>query len=113
MIMPDTLVKIKRRLGILDDSQDDLLNDLIEDAESHFRAITGALTIDERYAFIIRGAVAVLYNRKGSESMASETVDGYSVSYRDISSAFDEYMPILERDFHLSDQRQKGSVRFL
>ena len=43
--MADTqLDKIKRRLGILDMEQDDLLNDLLEDAQSYFIAITGANT---------------------------------------------------------------------
>ena len=48
--MADTqLEKIKRRLGIADMEQDDLLNDLLEDAQSYFIAITGTITVDPRY----------------------------------------------------------------
>ena len=104
--------KIKRRLGIDDDLQDALLNDLIEDAQAQFKIITRQSDIDVKYDFIIVDVVAKMYNRKGSEGMQSETVDGYSVSY--IQSLFADYMPILERDFDLDEDnhRQKGKVVF-
>ena len=103
------LDKLKRRLGISDTTQDDLLNDLLEDAQSYFIAITGASTVDTRYEFIINDVTAKLYNRKGSEGMESESVDGYSTSYA--QDLFSDYMGILERDFNLSDEyRQKGRV---
>ena len=108
--MADTqLDKIKRRLGILDMEQDDLLNDLLEDAQSYFIAITGASTVESRYEFIVNDVTAKLYNRKGSEGMESESVDGYSTSYA--QDLFSDYMGILERDFNLNDEyRQKGRV---
>ena len=103
------LDKLKRRLGISDTTQDDLLNDLLEDAQSYFIAITGASTVESRYEFIINDVTAKLYNRKGSEGMESESVDGYSTSYA--QDLFSDYMGILERDFNLSDEyRQKGRV---
>ena len=104
--------KIKRRLGIDDDLQDALLSDLIEDAQSQFRIITRQSDIDSKYDFIIVDVVSKMYNRKGSEGMQSETVDGYSVSY--VQSLFADYMPILERDFDLDENnhRQKGKVVF-
>ena len=103
------LDKIKRRLGISDTEQDDLLQDLLEDAQSYFIAITGAITVDPRYEFITNDVTAKLYNRKGSEGMESESVDGYSTSYA--QDLFSDYMGILERDFNLNDEyRQKGRV---
>lgn len=104
--------KIKRRLGVDDDLQGALLNDLIEDAQSQFKIITRQTDIDSKYDFIIIDVVAKMYNRKGSEGMQSETVDGYSVSYD--QSLFADYMPILERDFDLDEDnnRQKGKVVF-
>ena len=103
------LDKLKRRLGISDTTQDDLLNDLLEDAQSYFIAITGANAVDTRYEFIINDVTAKLYNRKGSEGMESESVDGYSTSYA--QDLFSDYMGILERDFGLNDEyRQKGRV---
>ena len=101
------LGKLKRRLGISDMEQDDLLTDLLEDAQSYFIAITGANTVDPRYEFIINDVTAKLYNRKGSEGMESESVDGYSTSYA--QDLFLDYMGILERDFGLNDEyRKKG-----
>ncbi|PJH58653.1 DNA-packaging protein [Salmonella enterica subsp. enterica serovar Typhimurium] len=95
-----------------DNEQDDLLQDLIDDAQSHFKLITGSDKINDKYQFIIRDVVAKRYNRKVSEGMASENVDGYSVNYHEGKSDFDEYMSLLERDFDLNDdsQRKKGKV---
>lgn len=112
--MADTqLAKIKRRLGISveDTNQDVLINDLVSDAESYFKLITGAKTINEQYSFIVRDVALKLYVRKGSEGAESESVDGYSVSYA--KSLFEEYMPLLERDFNLTDDGSKrGKVYF-
>lgn len=105
------LHKIKRRLGIDDNRQDELLEDLLDDAESRFKVITGADIVDEKYEFITRDVALKLYVRKGSEGTASESVDGYSVTYT--TQLFDEYLPILERDFNLNSSRQPGKVRFL
>lgn len=106
------LDKIKRRLGISDTQQDDLINDLVEDAESYFKTITGAAIIDDKYDFIIRDVALKLYVRKGSEGTESESVDGYSVSYA--NSLFEEYLPLLERDFNLNNdsQEREGRVMF-
>lgn len=104
------LDKIKRRLGILDDEQDQLLTDFIEDAESYFKLITSASTIDEKYNFIIVDVVVKRYQRKGSEAMSSESVDGYSVTYA--QDDFAEYLQYLEREFGLSNDTRRGRVRF-
>lgn len=105
------LNKIKRRLGINDILQDDLINDLVEDSESYFKALTGVSDIDGKYDFIIRGVALKLYNRKGSEGMSSESVDGYSSSYD--PELFSDYMDILNRDFGLNDKyRKQGRVTF-
>lgn len=103
--------KIKRRLGINDDLQDALIQDLIEDSESMFKIITGETAIEDKYAYMIESVVYKLYNRKGSEGMDSESVDGYSVKYA--ASLFDEFMPFLEQDFNLDDNqglKEKGKV---
>lgn len=109
------LEKIKRRLGIAieDTQQDDLINDLVSDAESYFKLITGVKSIGDSYAFIIRDVALKLYVRKGSEGTESESVDGYSVSYA--KSLFEEYMPFLEREFNLIDDdrvERKGRVMY-
>lgn len=116
--MTDTqqVVKIKRRLGIAeaDTQEDNLIEDLIADAESHFKILTGSFEINPKYNFMIEAVVYKLYGRKGSEGVSSETVDGYSVSYQAWDDLFKPYMAILNKDFGLDgSQRQKGKVMFL
>lgn len=104
--------KIKRRLGIEDDLQDQLLDDLIGDAESLFQLLTGADSVSMKYEPVIEQAVYKLYNRKGSEGISTETVDGYSVRYA--YDLFSEYMGILKRDFNIDPDgyRQTGQVMY-
>ena len=110
------LAKIKRRLGIAQDdtAENDLLADLVDDAESYFKTLTGSVEIGSKYNFMIANVVYKLYGRKGSEGVTSETVDGYSVTYQDWDNLFKPYMAILNKDFGLDgSQRQKGKVTFL
>lgn len=110
------LEKIKRRLGIdpADSKENDLLQDLVDDAESYFKGLTGITEIESKYNFMIENVVYKLYGRKGSEGVTSETVDGYSVTYQDRDNLFKPYMAILNKDFGLDgSQRQKGKVMFL
>ena len=110
------LAKIKRRLGIAQDDtkEDDLLADLVDDAESYFKTLTGSVEISSKYNFMIENVVYKLYGRKGSEGVTSETVDGYSVTFQDWDNLFEPYMAILNKDFGLDgSQRQKGKVTFL
>jgi DNA packaging protein, QLRG family len=110
------LEKIKRRLGIdpADSKENDLLQDLVDDAESYFKGLTGITEIESKYNFMIENVVYKLYGRKGSEGVTSETVDGYSVTYQDWDNLFKPYMAILNKDFGLDgSQRQKGKVTFL
>ena len=105
------LEKIKRRLGITGYLQDDLLEDLIEDATAQFKAITGANEVEDKYQFIVIDVVCVRYNRKGSEGMVSESVDGYSVTYD--TDDFKKYQWLLDRDFGNNGLREKGAVKFI
>jgi len=110
------LAKIKRRLGIdlADTKENDLLKDLVEDAESYFKSLTGSVYIESKYNFMIENVVYKLYGRKGSESVSTETVDGYSVTYQDFDNLFKPYMAILNKDFGLDgSQRQRGKAFFL
>lgn len=110
------LAKIKRRLGIAQDdtAENDLLADLVDDAESYFKTLTGSVEIDSKYNFMIENVVYKLYGRKGSEGVTSETVDGYSVTYQEWDNLFKPYMAILNKDFGLDGSlREKGKVMFL
>lgn len=115
--MADTqqLAKIKRRLGIAaeDTLENQLIQDMIDDAGSYFKGLTGSVTIEPKYDFMIENVVYKLYGRKGSEGVTSETVDGYSVTYQDWDNLFKPYMAILNKDFGLDGSlRQRGKVVF-
>ena len=108
------LDKIKRRLGITDDTEDVLLRDLIEDSQSYFNGLANAEMFDEKYSYIIVNVVCKMYQRKGSEAVSSESVDGYSVTYESWDELFKPYHAIIERDFgDDGSHRIKGKVRFI
>lgn len=110
------LQKIKRRLGIdpNSDTEDVLIADLVDDAESYFKSLVGTTEVDSKYNFIIENVVYKLYARKGSEAITSENVDGYSVTYEGWDELFKPYMAILNKDFGLDGSlREKGKVKFL
>ena len=105
--------KIKRRLGIEDDLQDELIIDLVADASAIFMTITKSSFIPGKYTFMIEDVAYKLYNRKGSEGITSESIDGYTAQYS--SGLYDDYMDILVRDFNLDDdgsERKAGRVMF-
>lgn len=108
------LEKIKRRLGITDNTEDALLNDLIEDSKSYFKGLADTKSFDEKYNYIIVNVVCKMYQRKGSESVSSESVDGYSVTYESWDDLFKPYRAIIDRDFgDDGSHRVKGKVKFL
>lgn len=109
------LDKIKRRLGIdvNDTLEDDLLSDLVEDAKSYFLGLANASSVDDKYNYIIENVVYKMYQRKGSEAVKSENVDGYSVTYEDWDDYFKPYLKIIDRDFgDNGTYREKGKVMF-
>ena len=112
MIIQEELEKIKRILNIEDSLQDELIADLWASAIDHFKALTGAYEVEDKYLFIIRDVTLKRYNRKGSEGISQENVNGYSSSY--LTEDFKDYLDFLSRDFGLSDlNRKKGRVSFL
>ena len=115
--MADTqlLNKLKRRLGIAQDDtqEDDLLQDILEDAEAHFKLLAETDIIDSKYQFIILDIADMRYNRKGSTGMKSESVDGYSVTWQDAKDDFAPYMSIIIKDFDIDNslgEREKGNA---
>lgn len=101
--MTDRLLeKLKRRLNITDKEQDALLEDLLEDAESHFCLLTKEQSVDPQFEFIIVDVAAARYGRKGSEGLAKETVDGYSSEY--IHHDFEPYMELLDGYFNVTNK---------
>lgn len=101
--MTDRLLeKLKRRLNITDKEQDELLEDLLEDAEAHFCLLTKEQSVDQQFEFIIVDVAAARYSRKGSEGLARESVDGYTSEY--IQNDFEPYMELLDGYFNIKNK---------
>lgn len=107
------LQKVKRIRGILtsDTVEDEAIKEIIDGVIKHFKVYVG-LPIDaevsDDWDFIISDVVIRQYNRRGSEGMNSESVDGYSVSYEDSENDFEKFDPILRQAF---DMPVKGVAR--
>ena len=75
------LEKMKIRLGITDNSQDALLTQILEDAETDILDYTNRNVILSKMEGIQRELAIIYYNRIGSEGEASRSEGGISVSY--------------------------------
>lgn len=75
------LEKLKVRLGIKDDKQDDLLNTILEDAESEILDCTNRDKLPSKAEGLQRQLAVIYYNRIGSEGESSRSEGGVSVSY--------------------------------
>lgn len=75
------LEKIKIRLGISDISQDNLLNQVLEDAQSEILDYCNRDILPIKAEGLQRELAIVYYNRQGSEGESSRSEGGISVSY--------------------------------
>lgn len=77
------LEKLKVRLDIADESQDALLQCILDDVESDMLACTNRTTLlDSMKSLQIKIAI-IEYNKQGSEGMASDSQGGKSQSWID------------------------------
>lgn len=111
-----SLEDVKTLLGIEGTDRDDLLNLIIQNAE---RQLLGRLVVSDvqfqavpdDLQWIVTEVAVIRYNRIGSEGMSSESVEGYSASYRD--NDFAPYEADIERWLGRFQTPKKGVVRFL
>lgn len=75
------LEKLKIRLSISDTSQDDLLNMLLQDAESEILDFTNRTALLDKMEGLQRELAIIYYNRLGSEGESSRSEGAISVSY--------------------------------
>lgn len=108
----DVLVNVKEDLDISDDLQDVILERLIIKVVSHFRFIYRQDYVDDKYSFIIEDCVIKRYNWRGAEGATSETVEGHSMVYEDISNEFAQWDDVLREDFK-NKKVNSGSAVFL
>lgn len=75
------LDKIKIRLCITNNTQDDLLEQLLEDAENEIKDYCNRNTLPTKAEGLQRELTIIYYNRQGSEGESSRSEGGISVSY--------------------------------
>lgn len=104
---------VKLDLEITDNSQNELLEMLLQRVVKHFKAEYGASEIDDAYSFIFEDCVIKRFNRRGSEGAQSESVEGHSVSYYENKNEFLPYDDMLQKAFGQSGQAKPGRVFIL
>ncbi|WP_163579131.1 phage head-tail connector protein [Gracilibacillus saliphilus] len=107
------LEKIKTLLAIDDNLQDDVLNIIIENVNSHLRALLGK-DVPTELGFIVEEITIRRYNRIGTEGYKTEAVEGHSISFYDLSEEFTPYESIIDK--HKDDDgvgTNQGRVLFI
>src|SRR5699024_10930100 len=92
--------RIKTVLDIEDTLQDDVLDIFTENITSHLlirlkRVNKEIDVVPSELDFIIEEIVVRRYNRKGSEGMQSESVEGHSITFYDLEKEFVPYDDII------------------
>ena len=95
--MEEIKERIKKLLGIEDTLQDGVLDIIIENVSSHLRALLGK-DIPSHLDFIVEEISIRRFNRLGAEAMQSESVEGHSVTFYDLSKEFTPYESIIESE---------------
>lgn len=114
--MTDILSSVKLRIGITDTQQDDLLNDLISDAQDRIMSYinqdgdTGLASLPSGTDWVVKDIVIKMYNRIGDEGKTSSSEDNVSnawgsIDLSDYSNSLDQY--------RASSLRKRSGVRFV
>ena len=96
------LNRIKTLLGIPDN--DELIYEITELTKSKILNYINEVELPLELEFVLVELTVQRYNRIGSEGIASESVDGKSVSYEDV---FENYKPYLD-DYISRNGKSKG-----
>ena len=86
------LNRIKVLLGISNNDNEELLNEIVELTKSKILNYINKSELPLELEFVLIELSIQRYNRIGSEGIASESVDGKSVSYEDDFEAYKHYL---------------------
>ena len=101
--------RMKVLLGITDNTDnEELLCEIVEITKSKILNYINRTKIPKELEFVLVELSIQRFNRIGSEGIASESIDGKSVSYEDI---FENYKPYL--DDYISRNSVKKGYRLL
>lgn len=87
------LTNIRLKLGIQDESEDELLAVLLTDAMNYMLVYLGKAEIPKELEFIAEEVAIKRYRRIGSEGITVEKIDVLSTTYE--TNDFAEYLPLM------------------
>lgn len=99
------LNRVKVLLGIANNDNTDLLNEIIEITKSKILSYVNEAELPNELEFVLVELSIKRFNRIGSEGFASETVDGKIMSYEE--SEFEGYKKYLD-DYICKNNINKG-----
>lgn len=109
-----TLQNVKTILGIKDTLQDDVISLIITNIESRLtvwlKQHAKLDSIPLELLFIVEEMAVARFQRLGSEGMASESVEGHSITFSE--DDFAAYMSILETYIPVISTEKPGKVMF-
>lgn len=88
------LRRTKIKLGITDNTQDELLEILLEDAYFAIANYIGETVIPPQFNFIVEEIAIVRYRKIGSEGLKAEQIDVISNTFED-GNPLTPYLPLL------------------
>ena len=103
------LETIKTLLGFKDDTNDTLLNTILELTIARFKVLLGGVSdVPEELQYVVTEVTIARFNKIGSEGLNSHTVEGESMSWSD--GDFEPYQSDIKNYLAANG---KGRVRFL
>lgn len=106
-----SLQDVKTLLGIADFDLDDKLTLIISMVERQLLARLDAEEVPTELDYIVTEVAIMRFNRLGSEGMASESVEGHSVTYG--NTDFNAYESQIEAYLNKTRVPTRGIVRFI
>lgn len=91
------LERVKTLLGITDNLQDDLLNEIITNVQEHLTYLLGR-DVPVNLQFIVIEISVMRFNRLGAEGMKSKLVEGHRTDYHEPKDDFQPYLSIIEEE---------------
>lgn len=105
------LERIKTLLGITDDLQDNLLNEIIHNVEGHLTFLLGK-DVPLNLQFIVVEISVMRFNRLGAEGMKSKLVEGHRTDYHEPKDDFQPYLSIIDKEAE-KELPGRGKVMFI
>lgn len=111
----DIIGRVKRRIGVVDEVQDDLLNDLIDDSKDRILSYVNQdgqslTTLPTGTDWIVTDVAVKLYNRIGDEGKKSSGEGDVSNSWEEIDLS--EYATYLD-SYRKDSYRKRPGMRFV